>query len=173
VPETEKALAGLKGVENFQVEYLGGNRGKVSFVYRKSETTPEELVRATEKANELYKVGVGEPHEVPEPPREVDFRLISSGGPYEIEPNLAKKKVTVVFFAKDDVSGMVAGTKLDNLAQKKGFAIRKVALLGDAAAQFEREFGAKKLPHFRIYGRDGAFAAEAAGLEDVERLCPP
>lgn len=154
------------------MEYLGGNRGKVTFRYRKSETTREELVRATQKANELYKVGVGEPDQVPEPPREVDFRLISSGGPYEIASNLAKGKATVVLFAKEDVAAMILGQKLDSLAQKLGFAIRKVSLLGDAAAQFDREFGAKMPPYLRVYGKDGVFVGEAASTEEVERLCP-
>lgn len=167
MPQTAKALEGLKGVASTEVRYHGGTRGSVTFRYRKGETTAADLVRAVEKANPVYRVTVGDPDSVPPPTGEIDFRLVSSGGPYDLSASLARGKPTVVLFA-----GEGADWKLDALAQKRALAIRKVIVVGSADAQFQREFGARSLPYYRVYGADGSFLGDSATVEGVEALCP-
>lgn len=149
------------------MRYHGGTRGSVTLRYRRTETTLEELVRAVERVNPVYRVTVGDPTRVPAPTDDLDFRLISSGGAYEIPSHLARGKVTIVQFGDDG-----ADWKLEALAQKEGWAIRKIIVSGEAQVQLERDFGAKRLPYYRVYDREGIFRGEGRTVEEVNRLCP-
>ncbi len=137
------------------------------FHYRKGETTVEELLRAVEKANVLYRVAIGEPDRVPSPSENVDFRILSSGGPYAIEPNLAKGRITILQFAGGADWG---DARLDRLAQKFGAAVRKIIAVGAAARQMETDFGRRELPYFRVYDRNGALTGEASSLDELEMI---
>lgn len=123
-----------------------------------------------EKANAGYKVTVGRPEDVPLPTGDIDFRIIATGGAWQIEPHLAKGKITIVqFYLDGHLPSTLLGVKIDTLAQKyKGVAVRKVNLgksdWSDAAAvQLKKEFGVSELPYVRVYGRDGAFVKEVKG----------
>lgn len=104
---------------------------------------------------------------MPPPSSDVDFRIISSGGAYVIEPNLAKGRVTILQFAGGADLG---DARLDRLAQKFGIALRKVIAVGEAARQMEKEFGRHELPYFRVYDRAGRLTGEASTLEELEAV---
>lgn len=166
MPETERALSGLRGVRSVKAAYLEGARGSVTIEYDPAVVTVDELVRATEKSNSEYIVTVGDPATVPPADTSVDYRVISSGGPFRLEESLAAGKATVVVFGDD---GHRASQQLDSwittLAKKHRAAVRKVHV-GDpkgtssAAEQMRRDFGADVIPYVRLYGKDGGFVRD-------------
>lgn len=162
-------------MSSFEVKYLEGSRGQVTFRYRPAEVTVEALVKAVEKSNTGYRVTVGDPKTVPPPTGDIDFRILSTGAAFEIEPALAKGKITIVFFMMDGhLPSTLLGVKIDTLAQKyKGVAVRQVNLGradgSDAAArQVKRDFGVSEAPYVRVYGRDGKFLREVKGNKPDE-----
>ena len=167
MPDTEKALAGLKGVEKYEVKWVGDKRATVTFLYRKGETTVEELLRAVRKSNGMFDVSVGEPDKLP-----LDFRAISVSGSFSIPDILVRGKRTIVYFTRDiDFDSMMFGMTLDGLGQRRRCAVRKISLDGPGAqAQFDKEFG--RLPHARVYGADGSFLGDGSSIEEIEKACP-
>jgi hypothetical protein len=141
------------------VKHLKDTRGTVKVDYDPAEVTVEAIVKATERSNHNYRVAVGDPKDVPIPTEEIDCRIISSGGRFRIEENLAKGKLTVVDFYVDDRAGRDMDAWLSTLAKVHGFARRRILAEPDSSAlkQAKELFKIEKLPYLRIYGRDGAF----------------
>lgn len=150
------------------MKWLGDKRATVTFLYKKGETTVEDLVRAVRKANSALDVTVGEPKK-----HALDFRAIPVTHAYSIPDVLVRDKVTVVQFSKDgDLASVTFGMTLDGLGQKRPYAIRKLSLDGPGAeAQFEKEFG-KPLPYARVYGANGSFLGDGSTIEEIEKACP-
>lgn len=163
MPETRKALEGLKGVRSFEVRYLGGTRGRVSFLYMEGQTTPEELVRAVEKTNPAYRVSIGEPPKADK----LDFRALSAREDFDLRPLLAPGKVTIVqFFEDGDWDSIALGMRLDNLALKYRCALRKVTLAGPGA----RAKLGRPVPYAAVYGPTGVAMGDGTTAGEIEAV---
>jgi hypothetical protein len=162
--------------ESIDVRHLEGDRGSIRLDYDPAQIKVEEIVQATEKVNASYRVTVGEPKDVPEPSAAVDFRIISSGGPFHLDEALSKSKPTLVDFAcMDDKACAQADAWLSKLARKHSAARRRVDVGGPkdntaAAAQMKRDFGVEGVPYVRLYAKDGIFVKEwkAPAMEEVD-----
>lgn len=150
---TQQALEGLKGVDSVEVRHLSGIRGSVQFQYNPSMTDISTLQSALEKVNLHYRVVVGAPGTVPIMKPDIDFRVLSRKGGFEIDPALMKGKKTLFLFLEEEGwASLRFEMKVEPLAQEHGLAVRVIYLADPVAReQFKRDFEKKTLPYLRLY----------------------
>ena len=127
---------------------------------------------ALEKVNPHYRVIEGKPETVPRTRSNIDFRVHSNQGTFELDQAPVEGKATLVLFMEEE--GWAALTfqgKIEPVAQEFGLAVR-VIYLGDdpAREQFRRDFGKEILPYLRVYDEMGVFRGGGNSLDQLRRI---
>ncbi len=155
-----------------EVAYLSGNRGSVRVHFDPCKTSVKQLQSFLEKVNPHYRVREGDPETVPPLKPDIDFRVLSRRGAFQLDSAFNRSKRTLfLFLEKEDWNSLLFETKVDQVAQEYSLAVRLV-YLGDRVAreQFQRDFPNQSVPHLRLYDETGQFLGKGDSPAKIRTL---